>query len=921
MTKITRLPNGITCVCDSRPGTGTVSMAIGFAQGRIHDAKDQMGMSVLMQEMLWAGTDEWDYSEIIGTLESWGCQFDGHVGRDNTAITLNALTRYAPDAFRVISHMIREPRFDTEDLEEVKAEMMEDATIKVKDPAATAYNEYIKAAFIQPGVTTPSDDEINARAATYTVDQVRARHDAMLSRPDKMVVSFSGDITPAKAQRLVQSCFGDLKTADTPEVQETPDGLLPFIGGDTRQDNKGKQLFLTFGFPAPHANDPARFSFFMLESLFSGGMAAPLSLEIREKRGLVYTIDAAMTPVGNNFAFTVQTSTSPKKAKDVITCTIDLLGDVVRNGFSQDAMNAARSRMVRSVQASTESAASACAQNLYMMMDMGRILTPEELDIKLAAVTQDDVRAAAAALLRDGKYALAAVGPHSAIPSPDDIRAVMAKQLQGVDIPVQNIHPEHNLVTAFAAAQKRRATVATDAQMTILPNGLKVVTATRSGTLCVSGWVGVGSDNETADINGITHMIEHMMFRGTPTYGPGIIDQIVEDKMCGSSNAMTGTDSTNYDFSDLLPEHLDQTVDICGEMIFKASLDDRAFNGGIVVDETGHKIRVAGERDVVLEEIGEYAEDAGSILRDLTMTQLYQNQCYGRPVAGTVDSVSALTTAQLVAYRDQYYVPNNVAFVAAGPVKHADFVALIDRKFGSMPAAPVPALPTPVAHSGIDCVSIDGLDRSHFQLAFNAAAYNHPDELAYQALSVLLAGGPNARVNVALDKHTDIDPGSVLCHFDSLKNLGVLGIGGMGKAEDISTIVKIAYKELHGLSKRVTALELDSVKAMMEMATLSQLSTSLDTCGIYGEQALHLGEILNVDTLAGRIQGLTSADIRRVAKNLLDAAPSVVIMVPPETEPAILPSYDDILAFRDQASVKPEKKGKNAGPAAPAPAP
>jgi zinc protease len=211
---------------------------------------------------------------------------------------------------------------------------------------------------------------------------------------------------------------------------------------------------------------------------------------------------------------------------------------------------------------------------------------------------------------------------------------------------------------------------------TRLANGLTVLVQEHgaAAVAAVQVWVGVGARHETPEVAGVSHFLEHLLFKGTPTRGPGVIDDTIAE-LGGDMNAATSQDFTCFHV--VLPDrHLATAVDVLADAARRATLEAEELER---------------ERLVVLEEIRRAEDDPQSELWRLLAGRHYEAHPYGRPVLGTMDSIAGVSRAAVQAYYREHYVPEKTTVVVAGRVPAAEAVAVVARHFdGWAGAAPAP---------------------------------------------------------------------------------------------------------------------------------------------------------------------------------------------------------------------------------------
>ena len=893
LSKTFALPNGLTIVCEERPNTGKVAMQIMIRCGSLHESPDQAGLTHFMQEACWGGTRTRSRDDLAEEIESRGGAFSSDTARGQTWFAAQALSRDTAAIFEILADAVRNPVFDPEEVEITRDQILtsiEQASQRAPYLAAT---HFYKAAFAGHAAAHPPIGTMET-VAHFTAEQLSTRHSRLLSHPESIVISFVGDLDAELAHYLGGEYFGDLE--GDPVIPAEP---IEFIGGDFRTANNNEQLSLVFGFEAPSMASPDRYHFIMLQELLSGGMSSPLFQEIREKRGLVYSVGADYMAFESSGLFAIRAGTGRGNAQELMTATFDLLGQIAAKGFAEAEVEMARERIIRGLKGALENDSTACQRLGSQILNFGRVIPLEEYEAILSRVTCNDVQNACATMLKSGRYALGAVGPQDNMPDHSAIAAMIAAQAKNLS-PLDCAPVSHG-ETPFATlgrAQIAMPVAAADPKVAVLPNGMKIVTAERPGSLACGAWVGAGSDHETPELSGATHMNEHMMFKGTPSYGPGQIDKIIEGRLGGDLNAYTTHDKTAYYFYNLLPSDLEQIVDICGEMVFKANLDEEEYDGKTIINPDGTTTKLKGERDVVVEEIKRANDKINSRLWGLLSRTLYRDQPHGRPILGTEDSLRAISASDLAAYRDALYTPNNVVFSAAGPVRHDDFVALIARKFGSMKAVPFAPLPEQETYGGVAYEEMESAQLAQLALVTKGVSERHPDYLAYEALGEILSGGGSSRLYRALVNKTsltnDVGAGTI-----AYQHLGQFGFFLATKPERTRDAVALIYKELRALARNLTKEELDKAKAQMEMTALSSIETNNDACDYYGKDLLVTGKVETTAEICARIRKITMEDIQRILATLLSGDPVLAAIIPQGTDRAILPDYDALLTLRD----------------------
>src|SRR5262245_3174017 len=317
----------------------------------------------------------------------------------------------------------------------------------------------------------------------------------------------------------------------------------------------------------------------------------------------------------------------------------------------------------------------------------------------------------------------------------------------------------------------------------VLPNGLRLILQDhRAGNIvAIYLWIGVGVRYDKPDELGYSHFMEHMLFKGTDTWGPGHIDRAIEG-IGGKSNAVTSFDYTTFYL--LLPSNaLDMGLQL---------LSDMAFRSIFAPEE------IVRERDVILEEARiEQDNPKAASLREIYHLAFDGNP-YGRPVLGTPATLNGANHDRLVAYYKHYYVPENMVLVVVGPVEPTAVHAIVDRTFGPMPNTglkPTPApVPTPLASTVREIV-----ERPEHQavlaMGWNAPRSDDPDGDAVDLLTTILAGTESSRLAKRLRDQEQL-VSSITMNYAALMGGGIATLRADLEAKDLDKTEQITLEEI-----------------------------------------------------------------------------------------------------------------------------
>ena len=267
-------------------------------------------------------------------------------------------------------------------------------------------------------------------------------------------------------------------------------------------------------------------------------------------------------------------------------------------------------------------------------------------------------------------------------------------------------------------------------QVTKLANGLTIASdrMEQVETVSVGVWVEVGTRYETAPVNGVSHMLEHMAFKGTRRRSARAIAEEIE-AVGGHLNAYTGREGTTY-FAKVLKDDIGLALDILADILQHSVFDPAELER---------------EREVILQEIGQARDTPDDIVFDHFQATAYPDQPLGRPVLGTEETVTGMKREALVGHMTQHYRTGRMILAAAGKLDHAALVERAGALFADLPSG-MSAPPAPGLYRGGDYRGDEDHEQVHLVLGFPGIKLGHPDQFAMAALSTVLGGGMSSRL-------------------------------------------------------------------------------------------------------------------------------------------------------------------------------
>jgi predicted Zn-dependent peptidase len=403
---------------------------------------------------------------------------------------------------------------------------------------------------------------------------------------------------------------------------------------------------------------------------------------------------------------------------------------------------------------------------------------------------------------------------------------------------------------------------------TVLPGGMRVVTeampAVRS--LSVGVWVPVGSRDESRGLAGTSHFLEHLLFKGTSTRSALDIASAM-DAVGGEFNAFTEKEHTCY-YATVLDRDLELAIDIISDVVQHAVI-------------TAQDVDI--ERSVVLEEIAMRDDDPSDLVFDEFAAALHGGVPLGRPILGTVESITALTRPQVHGYYQRRYRPEDLVVSVAGNMAHSDVLRLVRRHFesGSGDSRPVRRGDDAAARPATAVRVIgDDTEQANVVLGMRGLSRHDPRRFAVGVLSAALGGGMSSRLFQRIREQRGLAY-SVYSFTQAYADTGQFGVYAgcqPGKADEVFGLMSAELDSAaHG---GLTDAEIERGKGQMRGAIVLGLEDSGSRMTRIGKSELTYGDIMGLDELLAEVDAVTPELVAEVAADLL-ARPRCLTVVGP----------------------------------------
>ena len=412
-------------------------------------------------------------------------------------------------------------------------------------------------------------------------------------------------------------------------------------------------------------------------------------------------------------------------------------------------------------------------------------------------------------------------------------------------------------------------------QHSVLANGVRVVTSRMTHTKAVSTvfLVGAGSRYETDDEAGVSHLFEHMLFKGTPTRPrPRDISGVIES-VGGTINAFTDRECTGYWFRMALP-HFRRGVEVLADIIKNPLFREND---------------IAQEKHVVLEEIRAAYDSPGALASILLDSALWPDQALGRDIAGSAQSVEAITRSVMTDYHKEQYVGRNFVVAVAGNVEHDDVVDQIDQLLADLPDGN-PRAKFPYKDNLVG-PNITGsrreLEQMHLAMALKGVGLDDPRREALRILNIVLGGSMSSRLFEEVREKRGLAY-SIGSAAHSLSDCGALDIHtGVEPSRALET-TRVIVDELLKIRDGITEEELHDAREIAKGRLILGMEESRAVTNDLAAQELLRGRIETMDERINALDSVTLEDVKNVARDIVVSNKMAVSAVGPSIDEAEL---------------------------------
>jgi predicted Zn-dependent peptidase len=370
-------------------------------------------------------------------------------------------------------------------------------------------------------------------------------------------------------------------------------------------------------------------------------------------------------------------------------------------------------------------------------------------------------------------------------------------------------------------------------------------------SVSVGFWIGTGSRTESDEQAGLSHLLEHLLFKGTSNYSSLQIDQIF-DGMGAELNAGTGKETTSV-YARVIDEHLETALDVMADMVFRPSLQE-----------------IDAEREVILEEIAMYEDDPQEKVFDTFGEAVFGSDPLGRAIIGRTEVIANTPREEIARFHRERYLPANIVIAAAGAVDHDEFVAIVsDRLDGERAAEPQPTAFSPPGLAG-PRQRFERKDTEQYHVCLGGPGISRHDErrFALRVLDTILGGTSSSRLFQEVREQRGLAY-SVYSFISAYQDVGQIGLYVGTRPENLLEALEVVAAELERMRERAaTGDELARAKENLKGRVLLALESTGARMNRLGSEVLAGAELLSLDEVTSRIDAVTVEDLAALVAEL-----------------------------------------------------
>ncbi|PYT18004.1 MAG: peptidase M16 [Acidobacteria bacterium] len=398
-----------------------------------------------------------------------------------------------------------------------------------------------------------------------------------------------------------------------------------------------------------------------------------------------------------------------------------------------------------------------------------------------------------------------------------------------------------------------------------LPNGVRVITEYMPHVRSVSVgiWIGTGSREEGPNESGISHFIEHMVFKGTKNRSAEQIARSV-DSIGGGLDAFTSKELVSYNVK-VLDEHLPEAFDVVADLVRNPLFQ---------------KEDIEKEKGVILEELKMEVDNPEYLIHEIFSSHFWKGHALGRPILGTKRTIRAFDRDKVERYYRQFYTPSNILVTAAGNLNHRRLVRLAQEHFEDLKPHPTPSiLQPPRPHASLVFRNKNSLEQVHVYLGVPSIPMPHESRFACYILNAILGGGMSSRLFQNIREKQGLAY-TVYSELTMYRDAGCMLIYAGTSLRSAGRVVQSIVHELREIvDHKVTPEELRRAKDHLKGSFVLGLESTSSRMGNLARQELYFKRFFSLDEMLERIEAVTAGEVQKLAEQFFDPRSMAVAML------------------------------------------
>jgi predicted Zn-dependent peptidase len=398
--------------------------------------------------------------------------------------------------------------------------------------------------------------------------------------------------------------------------------------------------------------------------------------------------------------------------------------------------------------------------------------------------------------------------------------------------------------------------------VTTLKSGLNVVTDTMAHleTASLGVWINAGSRDERRDENGISHLLEHMAFKGTRRRTARQIAEEIE-AVGGDLNAATGAENTAY-YARVLKNDVPLALDVLSDILSEPAFD---------------RDELLREQNVIVQEIGAVADTPDDLVFEHLQAVSFPDQALGRSILGTAKTVRSFDGAKLRDYLGRHYRAPDMVVAAAGAIDHEAVVAEVEKRFAGFDGL-AGHRPEPAQFGGGTHVEKRELEQVHIALALPGVRQTDPALYSMQVFTNVVGGGMSSRLFQEAREKRGLCY-SIYAFHAPYSDVGMFGLYAGTDAADTSELMRLIVEEIANTVETVSEAEVARAKAQMKAGVLMALESSGERIGQLARQLIVFGRPIPTDELVAKVEAVTVESARAAGRKLLASGKQAIAVL------------------------------------------